>query len=171
MAYPPRAGRCRLGEDAETPERTRDRNQLRRVFRHDLARESVQARDPALAIVACEAGVGRPLVARAAARAGASNHGCDEIAAREPMPVTLHQAEQFVTEHELRVLVGRDSEESLGDLPVGTADTYFQHSNRHLARSRTHIGDLGDPRCADRPGCVTSACTVVTVRRSVKMGG
>ena len=53
---------------------------------HDLARESVQARDPAFAIVACEAGVGRPLVARAAARAGASNHGCDEIAARDPCP-------------------------------------------------------------------------------------
>ena len=67
------------------------------------------------------------------------------------MPVTLHQAEQLVAQHKLRVLVGRDSEESLGDLPVGTADTYFQHSNRHLAGERTHIRDLGDPCCSRPP--------------------
>jgi len=111
----------------------------------------VEARDTPLAVVACEARIGRPLVARAAVGARASNHGCDEITAREPMPVALDEAEQLVTEHERRILLRRDTEESLGDLPVGPADTDFQHSNRHLPGERTHIGDFGDPRRARPP--------------------
>ncbi len=67
------------------------------------------------------------------------------------MPVALDEAEQLVTEHEWRALLRRDSEESLGDLPVGPADTDLQHSNRHLAGERTHIRDFGDPRRARPP--------------------
>src|SRR5439155_13651695 len=42
----------RLGENADPPERLRDRDQLRRILAEALAREAVQPCDPALAVVA-----------------------------------------------------------------------------------------------------------------------
>ena len=54
----PAADRRRLHEHAEPPERARDPDQLLRILRHELACEPVQARDPALAVVAGEARVG-----------------------------------------------------------------------------------------------------------------
>ena len=118
------------------------------VFRHDLACESVQARDPPLAVVARETGVGRPLLAGAAAGARSADHGRDEVAACESMSVTLDEAEQLVPEDERRVVLRRHAEQSLGDLPVGPADTDLEHSNRYLARERTHIRYFGDSRRA-----------------------
>ena len=111
----------------------------------------MQTSDPPLPVVACEAGVGRSLVARAAVGARASNHGCDEIVAREPMPVTFDETEQLVTEHELGALLGRHPEVALGDLPVSPADADFEHSNRHLAGERPHMRCLGYPRRARPP--------------------
>ena len=102
------------------------------------------------------------------------------------MPVALDEAEQLVTEHEWRALLGRHSEESFGDLPVGPADTDFQHSNRHLAGERTHIRDFGDPRRARPPwlcderlhgrdctsvGPVSEAAVAARQRRDLRQDG
>ena len=125
---PALADRSRLHEHAETAERLRHADQLRRILAEELAGEPVQPRDPALAVVTREAGVGGALVARDAARAGAADDRRDEVAARVAVPVAVDDAEELVAEHEHVVARWGDAEEALGDLPVGAADTDLERA-------------------------------------------
>ena len=65
---------------------TRDGDELRRVLGDELAREAVEARDPALAVVAGEARVGRPLAAGEAVPARAAHGRGHEVARVKPWP-------------------------------------------------------------------------------------
>src|SRR5204862_2499541 len=110
----PPADRGRLGEYAEPSERAGDRDQLRGVLGDVLAREAVQARDAAFGVVAGEARVGRPVLARAAVRARAADGRGHEVSGGEAVPAVGDDAEQLVTEHELGSAVGRYAEHALG---------------------------------------------------------
>ena len=144
VAERPRADRGRLGEDAETPERTGNRDELRRVLGHELARETVEARDAALAVVPRQARVRRRLRAGEAVPAGSADRGGDEVAAREAGSVALDHAEQLVADHEQGFVLGCDAEVPVEDLAVGAADADLEHPDRHLALPGLRRGQLDD---------------------------
>ena len=149
VADPALADRRRLHEHAEPSERARDRDQLRRILRHELAREPVQARDPALAVVAREARVGGALVAGEAVRARAPHDRGDEVAACESVAVPLDPAEELVAEHEHVLAVRRDAEVALGDLPVGAADADLERPHEPpRPRARPAAGRQRRASCA-----------------------
>ena len=151
-----------------TPSRPSERgiaDQLRRILGHELAREPVQARDPALAVVARQARVGGTLAAGEAVRARAAHDRRDEVAAGESVAVALDPAEELVAEHEQLVALGRYAEQPLGDLPVGTADADLERPHRaprplaRAARARSATRAV----CAS-PGWTTSAEHQAAVR-------
>ena len=141
------ADRRRLGEDAQRPERRRDRDQLARILRHELPREAVQPCDPALAVVAGEARVRRARLAGRAVPAGAAHRRGDELAAREAVAVALDDGEELVTEHEAATL-RRGPEMPVRDLAVGAADADLERPDDDVALGAL-VRDLRDAR---RPG-------------------
>ena len=107
------ADRRRLGEDTEPAQRPRNRDELAGIFDDQLAREPVQPCDPALDVVARQARIGEAVRAGETVPAGTSHGRGDEVAPREAMAVALDQAEQLVTEHELRAVGRCDAEEPM----------------------------------------------------------
>ena len=144
--------RHRLGEDAETSQVARDRNELRRILADELAGEPVQARDAALAVVTGEARVRRALSARDAMPARPAHCRRDEVAAREAGGVSLDDAERLVSEHEQLLPFGRNAEEAVDDLAVGPAYAHLEHAHRHLAGADLGRCDLVDARAARDTG-------------------
>ena len=105
------ADRRRFGQDPEPAQRSRDRDELTRIFDDQLAREPVQTGDPPLDVVAGQARIGEAVRAGKTVPAGTPHGRRDEVALREALTVALDDAEQLVTEHECRSVVRRHAEE------------------------------------------------------------
>src|SRR5581483_12432971 len=102
----------RLGEHTQPAERPGNRDELRWILGDELAREPVEARDAALAVVAGQARVGRALAAGEAVPAGPADGRGDEVAAREPGTVLLDERERLVPEHQRPRIVRCDAEQA-----------------------------------------------------------
>src|SRR3954451_16100332 len=152
MAERPLADRWRLPPHSAAPQRRRNHHELFGIFGDELARIPVQARNPALAVVAGEARVRCVFGARDAVAARAADGRGHELPAREAVPVPLDDGERLVPEHEQPLVLGCDPEQALGDLPVGAADADLERADEHLALTRVHAGDVLDARRVRLPG-------------------
>ena len=108
--------------------------------------------DPALGVAAGVARVGRRRRAGRARAAAAADRRRDEVAGREAPAVLEHLAEQLVTEDEVAVAVGRDTERALGDLAVRAADADLERAQAHGAGRAGRRRDRADPRRAGPAG-------------------
>src|SRR6185437_10206551 len=127
------ADRCRLGEHAETAERFRNRDQLRRILRDELSVVAVEPRDSAFAVVAGQTRVRGFLGAGEAMPAGPTDGRSDELAAREAVAVSLDDGQRLVAEDEQRLVHRWGAEEAFGNLAVGAAHSHFERAEEHFA--------------------------------------
>src|SRR6185437_8886891 len=109
-----RADRRRLGENSEAAEGAGDRYEVVGLLEHELAGEAVELRDPTFAVVAGQARVGGALAACDAVPARATDGRADEIAFREAVAVMRNLGERFVADHQVLLIVGRDTEQPFG---------------------------------------------------------
>ena len=139
------ADRGRLGQHAEAAERLRHGDEVLRRLGHELARVAVQPGDPALAVVARVAGVGRapPRTPRSCPHERRTVP-VTRSPRSKPWPVALDDAEQLVAEHEPLLAFGRHAEQPLGDLAVGPADADLERAQQQLAAGCLRLGDVGD---------------------------
>ena len=98
-----------------------------------LPRESVQARDSALAVVAREAGVRSALAAGEAVRARAAHDRRDQVAAREAVPRPARRRRGTHGRARAGRHLRRHAEETPPRSPVGAADADLERPYRHLA--------------------------------------
>src|SRR5436190_7311182 len=111
----------------------------------------MEARDPALAVVAAQTGVRRRLRAGEAMAARATNGRRDELAAGKAVPASLDDRQRLVPEHEHRLVRRWDPEQALRDLAVGAANADFEGADEYLALTCLHSRNLFDAGCVRVP--------------------
>ena len=171
-----RADRRRLGEHAEPAERGGIGTRLLGLLEHELAREPVEPRDAALAVVAREARVGCVLGARDAVAARAPHGRATRSPFEKPSPSRSTSASDSCPSTSRFPPVRRDAEQPLGDLAVGPADADLEHAQQDAvagaARRCPRPAPMRDARLDDeRLHCGRQAAVDREDRAGHELGG